>query len=71
MRSEESTGIKQHVSVNHCKSNGRGKGTDDDASGRYFCFYGLRNKNQLKREYVAEIAASLGFSAAGNNDKVG
>jgi uncharacterized protein (DUF58 family) len=25
----------------------------------------------LKREYVAEIAASLGFSAAGNNDKVG
>ena len=28
-------------------------------------------KNQLKREYVAEIAASLGFSAAGNNDKVG
>ncbi|MEG0761269.1 Protein of unknown function DUF58 [Chryseobacterium piscicola] len=28
-------------------------------------------QNQLKREYVAEIAASLGFSAAGNNDKVG
>lgn len=28
-------------------------------------------KGQLKREYVAEIAASLGFSAAGNNDKVG
>ena len=28
-------------------------------------------KSQLKREYVAEIAASLGFSAAGNNDKVG
>lgn len=28
-------------------------------------------KNQLKREYVAEICASLGFSAAGNNDKVG
>jgi uncharacterized protein (DUF58 family) len=28
-------------------------------------------KIQLKREYVAEIAASLGFSAAGNNDKVG
>jgi uncharacterized protein (DUF58 family) len=28
-------------------------------------------KNQLKREYVAEVAASLGFSAAGNNDKVG
>ncbi|WP_209389751.1 DUF58 domain-containing protein [Chryseobacterium sp. RR2-3-20] len=28
-------------------------------------------KTQLKREYVAEIAASLGFSAAGNNDKVG
>jgi uncharacterized protein (DUF58 family) len=26
---------------------------------------------QLKREYVAEIAATLGFSAAGNNDKVG
>ncbi len=26
---------------------------------------------QLKREFVAEIAASLGFSAAGNNDKVG
>lgn len=25
----------------------------------------------LKREYVAEICASLGFSAAGNNDKVG
>lgn len=31
--------------------------------------YGTRN--QLKKEYVAEIAASLGFSAAGNNDKVG
>ena len=28
-------------------------------------------QTQLKREYVAEIAASLGFSAAGNNDKVG
>ncbi|UOE38999.1 DUF58 domain-containing protein [Chryseobacterium oryzae] len=28
-------------------------------------------KTQLKREYVAEIVASLGFSAAGNNDKVG
>ena len=28
-------------------------------------------KTSLKREYVAEIAASLGFSAAGNNDKVG
>lgn len=28
-------------------------------------------KNQLKREYVAEICASLGFSATGNNDKVG
>lgn len=28
-------------------------------------------KYQLKREYVAEIVASLGFSAAGNNDKVG
>ena len=26
---------------------------------------------QLKREYVAEIAATLGFSAVGNNDKVG
>ena len=26
---------------------------------------------QLKREYVAEICASLGFSAAGNNDKIG
>lgn len=25
----------------------------------------------LKREYVAEICASIGFSAAGNNDKVG
>ncbi len=25
----------------------------------------------LKREYVAEIAASIGFSAVGNNDKVG
>lgn len=31
--------------------------------------YGTRT--QLKREYVAEICASLGFSAAGNNDKVG
>ena len=28
-------------------------------------------KTQMKREFVAEIAASLGFSAAGNNDKVG
>lgn len=28
-------------------------------------------KTQLKKEYVAEIAASLGFSAVGNNDKVG
>ncbi|SDL74071.1 DUF58 domain-containing protein [Chryseobacterium taihuense] len=28
-------------------------------------------KTQLKREYAAEIAASLGFSAAGDNDKVG
>jgi len=28
-------------------------------------------QEQLKREYVAEIAASVGFSAAGNNDKVG
>lgn len=28
-------------------------------------------KTELKREYVAEICASLGFSAAGNNDKVG
>ena len=28
-------------------------------------------KIQLKRELVAEISASLGFSAAGNNDKVG
>ncbi len=28
-------------------------------------------QTQLKREYVAEIAATLGFSAAGNNDKVG
>lgn len=28
-------------------------------------------QHALKREYVAEIAASLGFSAAGNNDKVG
>lgn len=28
-------------------------------------------KNSLKREYVAEICASLGFSAVGNNDKVG
>lgn len=26
---------------------------------------------QLKREFVAEIAATLGFSAVGNNDKVG
>lgn len=26
---------------------------------------------QLKREFVTEIAASVGFSAAGNNDKVG
>lgn len=26
---------------------------------------------QLKREFVAEVVASLGFSAAGNNDKVG
>lgn len=31
--------------------------------------YGTREG--LKREYVAEICASLGFSAAGNNDKVG
>ena len=31
--------------------------------------YGTRT--QLKREFVAEIAASVGFSAAGNNDKVG
>ena len=31
--------------------------------------YGTRTK--LKREFVAEIAASVGFSAAGNNDKVG
>jgi len=31
--------------------------------------YGTRA--QLKREFVAEIAASIGFSAAGNNDKVG
>ncbi len=31
--------------------------------------YGTRHA--LKREYVAEIAASLGFSAAANNDKVG
>ena len=28
-------------------------------------------KIQMKRELVAEISASLGFSAAGNNDKVG
>lgn len=28
-------------------------------------------KNALKREYVAEICASIGFSAVGNNDKVG
>ena len=28
-------------------------------------------KIQLKREFVAEICASLGFSAVGNNDKVG
>lgn len=28
-------------------------------------------KTQLKREFVAEICASLGFSAAGNNNKVG
>lgn len=28
-------------------------------------------KNSLKREFVAEICASLGFSAVGNNDKVG
>lgn len=28
-------------------------------------------KNALKKEFVTEIAASLGFSAAGNNDKVG
>ena len=28
-------------------------------------------KTGLKREYVAEICASLGFSAVGNNDKVG
>ena len=28
-------------------------------------------KNAFKREYVAEICASLGFSAVGNNDKVG
>ncbi len=28
-------------------------------------------KTQLKREFVAEISASLGFSAVGNNDKVG
>ena len=27
--------------------------------------------HQLKREYVAEICATLGFSAVGNNDKVG
>lgn len=31
--------------------------------------YGTRNS--LKREFVAEICASLGFSAVGNNDKVG
>ncbi|MDF0719761.1 DUF58 domain-containing protein [Kaistella sp. PBT33-4] len=31
--------------------------------------YGTRT--QLKKEFVAEIAASVGFSAAGNNDKVG
>ena len=31
--------------------------------------YGTREL--FKKEYVAEIAASLGFSAAGNNDKVG
>ena len=31
--------------------------------------YGTKTK--LKRELVAEISASLGFSAAGNNDKVG
>ncbi len=28
-------------------------------------------KNSLKREFVAEICASIGFSAVGNNDKVG
>lgn len=28
-------------------------------------------QNALKSEYIAEIAASLGFSATGNNDKVG
>lgn len=28
-------------------------------------------KNSLKREYVAEICASIGFTAVGNNDKVG
>lgn len=28
-------------------------------------------KTALKREFVAEICASLGFSAVGNNDKVG
>jgi uncharacterized protein (DUF58 family) len=28
-------------------------------------------KTEMKREFVAEICASLGFSAAGNNDKVG
>lgn len=28
-------------------------------------------KSELKKDFVAEIAASLGFSAAGNNDKVG
>lgn len=29
------------------------------------------SKSLLKREYVSEICASLGFSASGNNDKVG
>lgn len=28
-------------------------------------------KGELKKDFVAEIAVSLGFSAAGNNDKVG
>lgn len=28
-------------------------------------------KTSLKKEYIAEICASIGFSAAGNNDKVG
>lgn len=28
-------------------------------------------KTALKKEYIAEICASIGFSAAGNNDKVG